>query len=105
MKQSADDSQSDTRQRAELRREPRRAAAGEVRFSFREPGSKAAPRRVQGRLIDRSSGGFRAQHDCPELSTGQVVQFQLADVPKGKARVVWTRILGEGVETGFLIVP
>ena|SRR2546422_9867323 len=104
MKRSPGNPQSETSQRAELRREPRRAANGEVRFSFREAGSKLPPRHVLGRLMDRSSSGFRAQHDCPQLSTGQVVQFRLPDTPKGKARVVWTRIMGDGVETGFLIL-
>jgi hypothetical protein len=93
-------SKSDTREPAEQRRERRRAAVGEVVFYFGE-----TPKEVRARLIDRSATGFRAEHDCSELACGQMVEFQLLASPKRIARVVWTRIAGGRVETGFLILP
>jgi hypothetical protein len=70
-----------------------------VYFTFENP----LPHRVVGTLVDFSKGGFRAAHDCPDLISGQIVSFQhiLAD---GKARVVWNRITGSGVETGFVVL-
>ena len=89
----------------EQRAEPRHAAQGEVWFSFDESGSaKGRSKEVRGKLLDRSTGGFRAEHDCAELTSGQVVRFRLPNSAKGKARVVWTRILEGRVETGFLIL-
>jgi hypothetical protein len=105
MKNSAGTSRPETGRSAEQRREPRRATSGEVRFSFSEGGSKLGSREVRGQLIDSSASGFRAEHDCAELTCGQIVRFRLRAASKGKARVVWTRILGGRVETGFLILP
>lgn len=103
MKRSAGTSKSGTGQHAEQRREPRRSASGEVRFQFGAAMSNGA-REVRAKLLDRSARGFRAQHDCSQLTCGQVVEFRLM-AAKGMARVVWTRILGETVESGFLILP
>lgn len=94
----------DTNRGAEQRREPREAAGGIVRFSFRETGSKLALRKVRGQLVDRSAGGFRAEHDCSELTSGQVVRFRIGASARGQARVVWTRIQEDRVETGFVIL-
>jgi len=105
MKRAAGTSKPNTDRVAEQRREPRQAAAGAVRFSFRELGSKLGARDVKGQLIDRSASGFRAQHDCTELTSGQVVRFRMSASSKGQARVAWTRILGDRVETGFVILP
>ena len=91
---------SETGQRVEQRREPRRAAVGEVIFQFGD-----ARKEVRARLVDRSTAGFRAEHDSSELTCGQLVEFQLEDSAKRVARVVWTRITGGRVETGFLILP
>jgi len=89
----------------EQRAEHRHAAQGEVRFIFDENGSaRGSSKEIRGKLLDRSTSGFRAEHDCPELTSGQVVRFQLAASTKGQARVIWTRILGDRVETGFLII-
>ena len=103
MKRSAGTSKSGTGQHAEQRREPRQAASGEVRFQFGAGLSNGAGE-VRAKLLDRSARGFRAQHDCSQLTCGQVVEFRLM-AAKGMARVVWTRILGETVESGFLILP
>ena len=91
---------SETGQRVEQRREPRCAAVGEVIFQFGD-----APKEVQGRLVDRSTTGFRAEHDSAELTCGQLVEFRFEASAKRVARVVWTRIAGGRVETGFLILP
>ena len=85
--------------RVEQRREPRRAAVGEVIFQFGD-----ARKEVRARLVDRSTTGFRAEHDSSELTCGQVVEFQLGTSARRVARVIWTRIAGGRVETGFLIL-
>ena len=104
MKRSAGTSQAETGQHVEQRREPRRAAEGEVRFQFGAGMAKSDGGEVLGKVLDRSAGGFRAQHDCSWLTCGQIVEFRLMS-SRGLARVVWTRILGDRVESGFLILP
>jgi hypothetical protein len=103
MTRSAGTSESATGQRAEQRREPRRAAGGEVVFLFDESLPEICPGEVRAKLLDCSASGFRAQHDCAQLTCGQIVKFRLTK-SKGLARVVWTRILGDRVESGFLIL-
>ena len=82
----------------ESRKEPRRSAEGEVRVWFGQP----RPLEIQGRLVDVSSSGFRMAHEYTALEAGQMVEFS-HPVAKGRARVVWTRIAGSRVETGFLV--
>jgi hypothetical protein len=103
MKRLAGTSKVGTGQRVEQRREPRRAAEGEVRLQFGAGMATSAGGEVRGKVLDRSAGGFRAQHDCSQLTCGQIVEFRLMS-SSGLARVVWTRILGERVESGFLIL-
>jgi len=89
----------------EQRAEPRYSSQGEVLFSFGETEyTKGRSKEIRGKLLDRSASGFRAEHDCPELTSGQVVRFRLTPSAKGRARVVWTRILEGRVETGFLVL-
>lgn len=83
----------------EKRREIRRPADGTVRVSYFDPQKVD----VVGRLIDLSRSGFRMEHGCASLSTGQVVEFSHAEA-SGRARVMWKRIMGEHVESGFLVV-
>jgi len=58
---------------------------------------------VSGQLLDISSSGFRATHNCPALSGGEVVGFKHAS-GEGRARVVWTRIVSGQAESGFVVV-
>ena len=89
----------------EQRAEPRHVAQGEVWFAFEKNGAiKGCSTEIRGKLLDRSIRGFRAEHDCTELTSGQAVRFLLTPSAEGQARVVWTRILGNRVETGFLIL-
>ncbi len=81
------------------RREQRRLASGRVRVNFTDP----EPREIAGKLMDVSPGGFRMEHDCASLRSGQIVKFEHAEA-KGQAQVVWNRILAGGVETGFRVV-
>jgi hypothetical protein len=83
----------------EKRREARRIATGEVRVVFTDP----EPLEIDGKLIDVSPNGFRMTHDCTELRSGQVVDFAHVEA-NGRAQVIWTRILAEGIESGFLVV-
>src|SRR5579872_741992 len=84
---------------AEKKRESRFTVEGEVHFSFDDP----LPHDVIGQLIDYSKSGFRAAHDCPDLTSGQIVSFQHI-LANGKAQVVWNRINEGTVETGFVIL-
>jgi hypothetical protein len=59
--------------------------------------------KVPAHLLDTAKSGFRVRHRSPALLPGQIVEFELAGV-NGRARVVWTRVLGERVESGFLIL-
>lgn len=84
---------------AERRREKRRPIAGPVCLIPEEPLARA----VNGALLDDSEHGFRATHDEPTLRPGHCVRFEHAS-GAGRARVVWTRIFGERIESGFLVL-
>ena len=83
---------------AEQRRETRRRGHGSVLVRSESPGS----RDIQGRLVDVSGSGFRMAHNCSALTAGQYVTFAHVEA-RGRARVVWTRILDDSVESGFLV--
>ena len=83
---------------AEQRRETRRRGHGNVLVRPESPGS----RDIQGRLVDVSASGFRIAHDCAALTAGQYVAFAHVEA-RGRARVVWTRILDDSVESGFVV--
>ncbi len=83
----------------EKRREVRHSADGSVRVSYFDPQRVD----VVGRLVDVSKSGFRMEHACASLSTGQIVEFSHGEAA-GRARVMWKRILGDKVESGFLVV-
>ncbi len=81
------------------RAERRYKGRGPLKLVFVDPSRQE----VLGRLLDYSKSGFRAMHACAALRSGQVVEFQHA-VAVGKARVMWNRIAGDSVETGFLVI-
>jgi hypothetical protein len=83
---------------SDQRREQRRPADGLVTVRFGEP-----QREMQGRLVDISTSGFRIAHDCRTLESGQTVEFSHPEA-QGKARVVWNRIAGTGVESGLVLL-
>ena len=83
----------------ERRAAPRRAAHGPVKLRI-ESGSEPA---LSGELVDIATGGFRARHRFPGLRPGQTVVFEHR-AGTGRACVVWTRIAGEEVESGFRIL-
>jgi hypothetical protein len=82
----------------EQRREARRPGRGAVVVRWSNP----RPQEVQGKLVDVSDNGFRMAHDCAALTAGQFVEFSHVEA-RGRARVVWTRILSGAVESGFLV--
>ncbi|HEV8145400.1 MAG TPA: PilZ domain-containing protein [Bryobacteraceae bacterium] len=84
---------------AEKRREYRRPASGIVHLKLTTP----RPFEVVGRLLDISDGGFRMTHSYTPLAAGHLVDFRHHE-SSGRARVVWNRILGDRVETGFVVV-
>jgi hypothetical protein len=83
---------------AEKRREARHRGQGSVLVRSENLGSRDIP----GKLVDVSASGFRMAHHCAALTAGQYVEFAHLEA-KGRARVVWTRILAERVESGFVI--
>ena len=56
-----------------------------------------------GRLSDISEGGFSVHHDCREITSGQQVEFEHAG-GRGTAVVIWDRIAGGRVQSGFRIL-
>lgn len=83
----------------ERRVEPRLPAEGRVTLRL----LGIVPTHLLGHLADTTSTGFRASHGARNLVTGQIVEFDF-EGGHGRARVAWTRILGEEVESGFLIL-
>ena len=81
----------------ERRAEPRRRASGEVSFLIEEP----VPRRFAGQLVDVSHSGFRATHRLAELQPGTELAYRYTG-SSGRARVMWTTIISERVQSGFL---
>jgi hypothetical protein len=84
---------------SDRRAEERYSAEGEVLLSFDDP----MHQEIRGNLLDYSRSGFRALHGHRELRNGQLVGFR-HEVDRGQARVIWNRILGPRVETGFLVI-
>ena len=84
---------------AEKRKHKRHPAKGQVSFTIQGD----APAEFDGRLLDLSVSGFRVSHAFALLCPGQQVHFRHAR-GTGEARVVWNRILGLKVESGFFIV-
>lgn len=57
---------------------------------------------IYGILCDISAEGFRAVHHCLGLCAGQRVRFR-HPYDEGTATVMWTQVLGQKAESGFLI--
>ncbi len=83
----------------EKRKNQRQRAEGEVFLTVQQPD----PLEVRGRLADLSLTGFRVAHEFTGLCPGQEVAFR-HDKGEGVAKVVWTRICGRMVQSGFLIL-
>ena len=84
---------------SEKRREHRRETSGMVHVRFSDPQQQ----QIDGRLMDVSSSGFRMAHAYASLAPGQIVEFAHTE-SRGRARVIWNRIVDQKVETGFLVV-
>jgi hypothetical protein len=89
---------------SDKRSEPRWPASGPI---FLQPVDPAVPEGTApfalGSLVDTSEHGFRARHMMPNLNPGQQVRYRHSG-GSGLARVVWNRILGSKVESGFFLV-
>lgn len=86
--------------RRESRKEPRRTAQGDVVIRLSVPNALE----IRGSLVNISASGFRVAHGYRALEAGQTVEFTHVEA-SGHARVVWNRVFGERVETGFLVLP
>jgi hypothetical protein len=85
---------------SDRRAERRRTIQGEGIITVAEP----LPLIIRCRLLDTSGHGFRASHDCAELLAGSQVQLESASTGKVTARVIWTAIMGDHIESGFYIL-
>ena len=84
--------------RANRRGELRRRAAGTGWMELLD-----SIGRVEFKLADTSPSGFCACHHYGALRAGQRVRFH-HEQAEGVAMVIWNRVLGHDVQSGFLIV-
>jgi hypothetical protein len=105
MKPSVSVAASAAGEQAEQRGELRQANEGAISLMLADMGPKSGPSEVRGRLMDHSANSFRVEHTYAGLSCGQMVQCRFNDSSPRTARVVWTRIHGERVESGFFVLP
>jgi hypothetical protein len=82
----------------ERRRHPRQCAAGEVQVR-----SEGGALEIRGRLVDASAYGFRVAHEGAPPDAGREMRFEYRGAA-GRARVVWNRVVGREVETGFVVL-
>jgi hypothetical protein len=82
----------------ERRSEPRQTAEGRVWLS----GGWPLDSEFSGSLLDVSAHGFRVRHARRDLSTGEEIIFRYPG-RAGVAKVIWSRILSQHMESGFLI--
>ena len=85
---------------AERRRCPRRPAEGTIRL-WAEPLYRVP---VEAVLVDVSDSGFRARHHDATLAAGRIIRWEAQSGSPGVARVVWTRVFGDLVESGFVLI-
>ena len=75
---------------------------------YSDPSDRRAELRrpASGNVKIRPNGlpAISIRHSHQPLGSGHIVEFAYGSV-KGRARVVWTRILSDHVESGFLILP
>ena len=84
---------------AERRIAARIPCSGRVEISFSDP----VPATAEAELIESSSTGFRASHECTRLVPGLEVHFG-GDGKSGRARVMWTHVLQKRRVSGFLVL-
>jgi hypothetical protein len=87
-----------TKSGVEKRQEARRPGNGNVVVRWTNP----RVQQVEGRLMDVSDSGFRMSHECSSLTAGQFVDFSHFEA-RGRARVVWSKIIEGMVESGFVV--
>jgi len=84
---------------AERRAAPRRQVSEQVHLCFEDQ------KRVEiaGEITDSSVTGFRVRYAAAALSPGLEVSFRCTGA-SGKARVIWTRVLGGQNVSGFVLL-
>ena len=81
------------------RSEDRHPGGGDVGLTLETgPGPE-----FHGTLVDHSASGFRTAHDSVALCVGREVGFE-HPYAKGRARVIWNRVAGKEIHTGFLVI-
>jgi hypothetical protein len=84
---------------SERRSEERSPTSGAIDIAFADPN----PMTVKAELIEVSERGFRASHDSRLLTVGLEVRYWRSG-SSGRARVIWTHVLGGRCVSGFLIL-
>jgi hypothetical protein len=77
----------------------RLAGSGQIELRFANP----APSVITAELVESSTSGFRAAHESGEIVVGLELDFR-GNRSKGRARVIWTHVLGTQRVSGFLIL-
>jgi len=80
------------------RRDARSYCKGNVQLRLDDSGME-----TRAEMLDVSSNGFRLQHSVPDLQPGHVVRFQHR-IFFGRARVMWTTLVGGRTHSGFQIL-
>jgi hypothetical protein len=80
------------------RREARSYCRGQVHFSIEDSAYQ-----TPAEMVDVSSNGFRLRHPIRDLEPGREVRFAHR-IFFGRARVMWTALVGGRTESGFLII-
>jgi hypothetical protein len=83
----------------ERRKEGRTEVQAAVQLFVDDPEPQAIP----AFLLDLSKNGFRARYRRASLSSGSEIRF-LHKRARGKARVMWSCVLPDVIESGFLIL-
>ena len=89
----------DFNRQPDRRQEERSRRSGVIEILFEDPN----PVTVKADLMEVSTRGFRAAHDANQLTPGLEVHYS-GTSSSGRARVIWTHVLGGRIVSGFLIL-
>jgi hypothetical protein len=89
--------QTERRNNRDRRAAVRSVESGRVRIWFENP----ARVELEAEWIEMSATGFRLAHDSDALEAGLEIRYESRE-RSGRARVVWTHVLGGRRVSGFI---